>query len=94
VSPRADDLCHPVLVEHRLHRRLRSVSASTTAFCAIELTFDVADFAAFCAAITVAGSSPSRSAIGHRYAFEADPQMIDSPRRRLSTPGRLCGAAS
>src|SRR5215475_634093 len=73
------------------------VSASTTAFCVIELTFDVAWlWIALQAAIIFAGPivQPQRQPV-IAYAFDADPQITPVSGHSSATIfGRLCGTRS
>src|SRR5215471_14477486 len=72
-------------------------SASTTAFCVIELTFDVAWLCiALHAAMNFAGpiAQPQRQPV-IAYALEADPQSTPvSGHNSATTFGRLCATRS
>src|SRR3954466_2642553 len=72
-------------------------SASTTAFCVIELTFDVAWlWSALHAAIIFAGPivQPQRQPV-IAYAFDAEPQTTAaSGQSSARILGRLCGTGS
>src|ERR1043166_1726042 len=73
------------------------VSASTTAFCVIEVTLDVAWlWIALHAAIILAGPivRPQRQPV-IAYAFDAEPQMTAlSGQTSARILGRLCGTGS
>src|SRR5436190_5995250 len=102
---RGSDVSHP----DRLSRRIRysssiaftgawtPLSASTTAFCVIELTFDVAWLCSALQAATIfAGPivQPQRQPV-IAYAFDADPQITAfSGQSSARIFGRLCGTGS
>src|SRR5262252_1428706 len=102
---RGSDVSHP----YKLSRRVRysssiaftgvwtPLSASTTAFCVIELTFEVAWlWIALHAATIFAGPivQPQRQPV-IAYAFDADPQMTPvSGQSSARIFGRLCATLS